>query len=444
MVMQFEWVLIAIFCWIMWSHYTKYRTEAFLPSILTTWGILGTFIGIAYGLWQFKSSNIAASVPNMIGGLKICCLCSAFGMFLAILAKKEYNQHQKYLQTENQLTINTIETLLGKLVETSKAHNSGLELLSSQLAVIPIEAQTIREQLDNQTEKVLKVVEFNHNEHLRVFNIFTEKVVTSSTDALVQSLKQVVKDFNHKVTSQFGENFTIFNDALEKLLRWQDNYYKDITEMQNQFDRCLKGIETSENALTSLGKEAGTLVEIAQNLKALMEACEESRKFLSDNLETFSSLASRAKEAFPIIQDNITQLTTELKDHISTSVSQLDKAVIEQQKAFSGITANFSKLEENATAHSDLLFRSLNNRLTEHNELITQQIEISIMNLSKQLTEQAGKLDKALEQELTKSLNSLGDKLAQLSCQFTKDYTPLTEKLREIVMISQNLKNTAT
>lgn len=45
-------------------------------------------------------------------------------------------------------------------------------------------------------------------------------------------------------------------------------------------------------------------------------------------------------------------------------------------------------------------------------------------------------LDKGLQEELTKSLESLGRQLASLSEKFVADYSPLTDKLRDVVRIA--------
>jgi ribosomal 50S subunit-associated protein YjgA (DUF615 family) len=57
--------------------------------------------------------------------------------------------------------------------------------------------------------------------------------------------------------------------------------------------------------------------------------------------------------------------------------------------------------------------------------------------IAKQVTE----LDKALGEELEKSLKSLGNQLASLSKRFVDDYTPLTDKLREVINIARNINN---
>jgi hypothetical protein len=42
-------------------------------------------------------------------------------------------------------------------------------------------------------------------------------------------------------------------------------------------------------------------------------------------------------------------------------------------------------------------------------------------------------LDTALQEELTKSLQTLGRQLSSLSEKFVNDYAPLTDRLREVV-----------
>jgi HEAT repeat protein len=40
--------------------------------------------------------------------------------------------------------------------------------------------------------------------------------------ALVEALRDLIKDFNAKLTEQFGDNFKQLNEAVGKLVVWQD------------------------------------------------------------------------------------------------------------------------------------------------------------------------------------------------------------------------------
>ena len=57
------------------------------PAVLTTAGILGTFIGISIGLVNFDPADIKASIPQLLDGLKIAFLTSIIGIIASIALK---------------------------------------------------------------------------------------------------------------------------------------------------------------------------------------------------------------------------------------------------------------------------------------------------------------------------------------------------------------------
>jgi hypothetical protein len=55
------------------------------------------------------------------------------------------------------------------------------------------------------------------------------------------------------------------------------------------------------------------------------------------------------------------------------------------------------------------------------------------------MAQQITVLDTALQNELTRALESLGSQLTSLSRRFVDDYSPLTAQLREVVQMASNL-----
>lgn len=81
-------MLAAIFAfWLMFNVVYNEKAVAFGPTILTTLGIFATFLGIALGLSEFDASNIQASVPALLGGLKTAFWASVAGVGGALLLK---------------------------------------------------------------------------------------------------------------------------------------------------------------------------------------------------------------------------------------------------------------------------------------------------------------------------------------------------------------------
>jgi hypothetical protein len=71
--------------------------------------------------------------------------------------------------------------------------------------------------------------------------------------------------------------------------------------------------------------------------------------------------------------------------------------------------------------------------LIESSEDSNRQVNNHLKTLSENTQKQVVALDKALSDELTKSIQTLGEHLTALSRRFVQDYTPLTESLRNLV-----------
>ena len=59
-----------------------------LPSIISTLGVLGTFLGITRGLIAFDPEHIDTSIPTLLGGLKTAFFTSLAGMFGSLILNR--------------------------------------------------------------------------------------------------------------------------------------------------------------------------------------------------------------------------------------------------------------------------------------------------------------------------------------------------------------------
>jgi hypothetical protein len=64
--------------------------------------------------------------------------------------------------------------------------------------------------------------------------------------------------------------------------------------------------------------------------------------------------------------------------------------------------------------------------LTESAANVYREVNSHVERLSEQTREQVVALDRALTEELTRSIRTLGEHLTSLSRRFVDDYTPLT------------------
>ena len=67
---------------IMWFYFNMKFDEkaaAYAPTILTTTGILATFVGVAIGLLDLDAKDVQGSLPQLLGGLKTAFFASVAG-----------------------------------------------------------------------------------------------------------------------------------------------------------------------------------------------------------------------------------------------------------------------------------------------------------------------------------------------------------------------------
>ena len=62
-----------------------------IPNVISTLGVLGTFLGITVGLVGFDTQDLQTSIPQLLNGLKTAFFTSLAGMLGSLLLSKKVN-----------------------------------------------------------------------------------------------------------------------------------------------------------------------------------------------------------------------------------------------------------------------------------------------------------------------------------------------------------------
>jgi biopolymer transport protein ExbB/TolQ len=76
-------IVIAILV-LFWESISKKSTRNYKNEIVSL-GVLGTFVGIAIGLYHFDVTDIKSSMPLLLDGLKTAFITSGVGIFFSII-----------------------------------------------------------------------------------------------------------------------------------------------------------------------------------------------------------------------------------------------------------------------------------------------------------------------------------------------------------------------
>lgn len=397
-----------------------------MSGLTTTLGIFGTFIGIFFGLLGFDVNNITASVPQLLGGLKTAFLTSIAGMTAGLILKEYPKFYGIVVKSDNDQELATVETMV-KLLAGIK--NNQLEIFQKEnQQLLNIEKALTGEgetTLITQIQKLRTTLIDKQDEMLKAFNDFAQTMSENNSKALIDALTQVMKDFNTKINEQFGENFKHLNDAVGKMLEWQKEYSEQIHSMIQQIKTTASAVEQSQKTLTQIVNQANTFSSTADSLHQLITSLEQIRNNIEVHLKAFDEVASNAKNTFPIIDEQMRKLTTELSRSVEKTVAETKNIVDIQLESSQQMSKS---LQDNQ--------RNINNSLSEMVLMLNKNIDKMMKDNAERITQQVSQLDKELGNELTKSLQSLGSQLTSLSRRFVDDYSPLTEQLRKVVQLA--------
>lgn len=386
-----------------------------MSNLVVTFGILGTFLGIFLGLITFEVTDIYGSVPKLLEGLKIAFLTSIAGMIAGILIKvfpaiygiKIEEEASDDSAAESMIKI--LNDINGNQIEISKKETEQLRRIEKALCG---EGDTT---LLTQIQKLRTLISDKQDDLIKEFREFAKTMAENNSKALIDALTQVMRDFNTKINEQFGENFKQLNDAVGKILIWQANYKEQIELMIKQFEKSIEGIDKTEKSITNIQVEFSKIAQTGEELKSLIT-------IFTYEIETIDAVAQSAKNAFPIIEDNIKKLTKDFSERVILSSEELNNITKRQKESANQQVQLIGETNKNLNENVNKILNSMNT-----------QIDSFMKQNAERITKQVSELDKALQEELTKSLNSLASQLGSLSSKFAQDYTPITNKLKEII-----------
>ncbi len=433
-------------------------------GFLTSLGIFGTFLGIAVGLWYFEPSDIDGSVKSLLGGMKIAFISSVMGLGSYLWMNYKIDDE-----------LSNEEAGLGDLLSEIRSGN-----------------KTAAEKLDNLNESLLKVdtsicgendvslvgqilmmrttLNDKFNDLIGEFRDFAKVQAENNTKALISAIQEVIGDFNAKINEQFGENFKELNAAVGDLVTWQNNYKEILDKSIEQFNISVTSLDRSRSMLETIEERYETNMKVNQDVKTILESIQKETDDLDKRLEQFSKMADSAKNAFPVIESNIDQLTNGFSDKVNESMNTITNYMKthnnEAVKVMTNIEERTTKTIGSLNENTDLAIKIMtdsvensSNSIVNASEKMKESVERSIdevtdkieqgfrdsLNNINQLQNQISKdmeknilqMDDALRQELEKSLQSLGSQLATLSQKFVDDYGDLTSRMRTVVTMAE-------
>ena len=468
-----------------------------LPSLVSTLGVLGTFLGITIGLVNFNPNVLDESIPLLLDGLKTAFFTSLTGMVGSLILSRYvssvYDDNDKGMSDINiaageivkavkQMSDNNEKLTMGLLSEIQKQSNnqtafyntalaemqrtsSSVEKVDSKIETLLLQSQsqtTSLNELGNNSSSMLISIgnieangEAQKKSNAEMINYIGE--IVDATSAMVSTDENIAENVKSLGTKLHDEVVEI-EDKMNETNVLLSNKFDEFTELLKKSNTEAL-VEVMKKVTEEFQKQMNSLINklIQENFDQLNKSVEKLNQWQQENKEMISSLTSQYKQMATEFEGTSTTLTAvgnDTKNLVSDGgklkqlIESLSKVLIEDDK-FVEITKKLEDtvdLTKNNMTEFDQATRSLNEWVRKQRNFVdgvtTLITKLEELNKIKDYNEQFWQGTKRSLEEgvgiITEGSKSLNAQLKNLDAQF---YTRLSATLAELDTCIQAMVN---
>ena len=336
-----------------------------IPDILTSLGILGTFIGLVVGLKDFEPSNYEAmtsSVSSLVDGIKVAFLTSIYGLSLSLVFSYALKSAYASLTDSMSEFMDYFHNLVIPSAE-AETRNIMVNYQEEQTKAIQKMTDQFSEHLANSFEKVITPSFRKMNQSM---DILTETMAKGQEEMM----KGLLSDFLSNMRENFQLQFDDFNQALESMTQAQ----KEMTEATKELYK-----ETETDLHNAFAEERDQMQSLVREMGAMQKEYLTSAQQTIDNNQKYGE----------VLDHNYRQIMTYLQDAEQSSAKfwvacnqAMQKYVSAASVSVEGFAAA-SQHNSNLYEANERVVQSYNDRMQEfvqYQKLTAQTME-QVQNL---------------------------------------------------------------
>lgn len=395
------------------------RLLEMVPDIFTSLGILGTFVGLVWGLKNFEPSNYEAmttSVASLVDGIKVAFLTSIYGIAMSIVyscgMKSEYSSLtsnlQSFLDRFHTYVMPTAESeSMNILVASQKNQTAAMEQMAEKFSV----------QMADSFEKVITPTFQKMNDSL---DVLVNSVTKCQEDAIKEILDTFLKEMNLSFKTQFedfGRALTQLKDAQTDNTNYTTNLYqsmsRQLSEAYAEHEHMMRSmLEDSSAAQKDYLDMAGRILKDNQAIQKEQQA---DYQHLADYLKEAESSSAKFWVACNQTMQKYVEAAAQGMDKITASgkrnaeLAQANQQVVAEFDARLQEFMNYQKLSYKTMDQVRRLLADISAAGSSKNVTLTagQMTQKQSFDKLEELLEQQGDQQQALLEELNRNLREL-------------------------------------
>ena len=316
------------------------------PDIFTSLGILGTFIGLVWGLKNFQPTDyevMTSSVSALVDGIKVAFLTSIYGVALSVVytfgMKSGYSAMsqamQDFLDRFHALVLPTAENeSWNLLVSSQKTQTEAMKQMAEQFSV----------QMADSFEKVITPTFQKMNDSL-------DMLVSSVTRCQEDAIREISDEFLKQMNNSFHMQFRDFNVALDQLKKAQkENTAYTSAMYQTMSQKLSETYDKQDKAITDMVREMGGMQ--TRYMSTANRILSENQEIQKMQQQDYQHIVDYLKDAEKSAAKFWVACNQAMQKYVETAASSIERVGATGQASADLIQAN-SKMAEQFTAQME-------------------------------------------------------------------------------------------
>jgi hypothetical protein len=418
------------------------QNNQFVPSVLTSMGLLGTFWGIQIALSHLDPKNIQAGVDTLLSGMKTAFTSSLFGLgfaavFIVFLALTTYIQNRSKKSLKKRLSNLNYKSRFDKDVSTELI-NAAEKMQSLNSKSIGVEVGNALTPIFSEILTELKSLrEFKADRGQDILEELRDKVIapisvqlkesaasTKEASEAVISLKNelggvskdlalsiiTIQDFQGKTLSQLEVFANNLSNTLVDFQTGTKDVLKEVgEEIKRGVDESIIGMKSQREAFSDSATQAAkTFTGIRTELEAALTTQTESQERMLQNVENrMNTILLNTHQAFEqqsntleLVGEKASTLMDTAKDSLLGTLGNIDGML---QKTRQTVQDELNNFRETYQESLDRFFKEQNNLLGSTLDTQRQGLSDIVIELKTAFQEEAERR-KQLSQQLDENL----------------------------------------
>ena len=409
-----------------------------VPALLVGFGILGTFVGLVWGLISFADINFASTtaignaIKELLSGVSTAFVTSVWGMLTSLL----FNGLEKW-----------------RIGRVSRAISNLQRTLDQLFTLTTQEAISFRQE-DELAQQTAALKSFSTDLANQI-----KSAMTQGRQEIIQELHNAPEAFSSAMAKQLEPSLDSLNKAVEELRQQKEESSTDaIQRLVEEFRESLSGSTTAqlEGLAETVGSASESLTALPEQLTSMMAGVQEqidrSRQLLADTsqdqsgqmknmmdemLKAFQNAVdthqSRLSATANSANEEITRIAADIRDLLTSAANQADEQLARRITDIEAISAqSIQSLEAAITGLQQSLTSTASQTAEESQGMVTRMLEF-IESAANRADEQLARRITDIEAVSAQSIQSLETAIAELQKALTSTASQTAEESQGMV-----------